>query len=103
MDLIEVTGTISQLFPLELEGTGYIVQNILLSNVTPVKRNNSGIRSRVLLTTRVSQSEGPINFQLNKPITCKGIFVPGNSDILDTLHSSHGPNGFIRYDGKVYK
>lgn len=101
-ELIEITGTITDVLPLQLDGKGFIVHDVILDNVTSI-RNNTLIRSRVHLIARVLQTEGAIDFKVNNPITVRGVFLPGNQDTLDTIHMAHAPNGFIRYSGKIYR
>lgn len=98
-ELLEVTGTISNVLSPEFDTSGNIIQKVILDNVTPV-RNNTSVRSRVLL---LAVNKTLIEFTINSPITVRGIVVAGTTDVLDTIHTAHAPNGFIRYKSKIYR
>ena len=101
-DVLELTGTISALYPIESDNTGNLIQKVILDNVTAIN-SNINITSRVLLIVRVQEYVDPIEFSINSPITAKGVFSNGSANFLPTLHTIHAPTGFIRYNSKVYR
>lgn len=96
-DAIEISGTISSIYPIESNNS----QKIILDNC-------SGLNTIIPVEPRIvavikHPAEDFINFAVGDPITVKGIFTRRkSSDYLSTVHHIHKPIGFIRYNGKVY-
>jgi hypothetical protein len=101
MSVFQVTGTIVQVYAPVRVG-GVILQQLVLENVTG-NRNNTGIPSRVLVLVNLEGSAAPIDFRVNEPITVKGTFVQATRDALATIHTTHAPVGYVRYNGMVYR
>lgn len=101
--LIELTGTITTVYPVEHDGrSGQFIQKLILDNAIAVQTVET-IPMKLLIVIKVHDAESPIPFLVNHPITVKGFFRRLPQDFLSFVHRVHAPSGFIRYDGKVYR
>lgn len=101
--LVQVTGTIESVFPCTQDFThNHVIQQIVLQNVMAVN-NTINLPARILLMVRMLNTNDPIPFTVNYPITVKGLFTRRHNDFISYITHCHAPTGFIRYNGKVYK
>lgn len=101
-EIYEVTGTISIVYPVEIDQYAHMVQKIVIDNAVALNSNTT-VGPRVLLIVKVSEFEDVIDFTVGSAITAKGSLNRGNANFLDTLHTIHAPTGYIRYKGKIYR
>jgi hypothetical protein len=101
---IELSGTISNIMPYEIDVRGQNVQRILLNNVNTSHPNpNVQINPTVLVIVRTIPTV-TIPFAIGEPITCKGKYEAASPySRLPTLTYVHAPNGFVRYHGTIYR
>ena len=99
--VVTVTGTIDLVYPIVYDVTGSGSQNIILTNVSST---TSGVQipSRLSCQLKPSITQN-ISFKLHDPITLRGTFSRETHNSLATIHSAYAPNGFVRYNGKVYR
>jgi hypothetical protein len=101
--LLELSGTITTIYPIEHDRrTDQYIQKLIIDNAQ-VTHGITTVPLRVLIIIKVTDTESPIPFQLNHPITAKGFFRRESSDFLSFLHMVHAPSGYIRYNGKIYR
>ena len=100
--IIEATGTIATIYPVEHDGSSQWVMKLILENVH-VLNNIAGMDASVLAIVSMNAAFPPIPFELNSPITVKGILSHRKPGQLSVLHTLHAPVGFIRYRGKIYR
>jgi len=98
--LIEIIGTIVVVQPptFDMRFGQYtqklILENCLGNNTTEV------IPSRILV---MSKSIDPIPFIVGDPITVKGMFKSLPPGELSYIYSTHAPQGYIRYKGRILR
>lgn len=99
---VEISGTIAQVLPMEVDMRGDFVQRLILNNVTTISRVVQ-VNSRVILLVRTDPMV-TIPFQINDPISVRGRYEPAlGVTNLPVISFAHAPTGFIRYNGKVYR
>ena len=97
--LIEVIGTILVIQPAvpDVSGQQYS-QKIILSNAMAVN-NPINLPDRLLIMVK---SISIIPFRINDPITVKGFYSHQPSE-LSYMYGVRAPQGYMRYNGKVYR
>lgn len=95
-DLVEVYGTVYTIGPIE---NG-------LQKVSVINANTSSsgaiVDSRLVFHVQQSAYPVPISFDVNTPITGRGLYVPKTSTASAYLYRTYGV-GSIRYKGIVYQ
>ena len=102
MNVVEITGTIVAVHPLEFSNIqGTLHQKIILNNVQGTSANID-FPDRILVTVRYVNENDVINFRVGDPITVKGDFVLAKPGNLSYMKNTHVPFGFIRYNDKIF-
>jgi hypothetical protein len=97
MGIVKITGTISVIYPPEMDPiTGKFIQNVILDNVSS-SNTVEQVDSRLLL-----QVWDASQFKMNDPITVKGSYRQQPTGYLSILHDAHAPLGFIQHKGVLY-
>lgn len=100
--IIQISGTITIVYPIEKDNVGSLVQKIMLNNVSSISHTVQ-VDPQIIVVVKVSDISSPIPFRINDPITVKGIFDRQTSDFLSIVYNTHYPIGYVRYNGKIYK
>jgi len=100
--IIEVSGTVMVVYPIEFDSIGNGVQKLIINNVS-CNTHTIQTESKLLLVVKVADTRNPLVFTLTDPITVRGYYFKRTFDFLSVIHTVHAPIGFVRYKGKVYQ
>ena len=98
---IEVTGTISQILPIDKDIRGDSIQRILLTNVTTT---NTALQVGATVIVLIKYANNiSIPFKAGTPITVRGIYNIQGPTLIPVINGTANPTGFVRYSGRIYR